>query len=122
MTVRDRAPRHVLALRFPYDGDHSSTICLMERRRARLQDGELRLHEGGNAYLMLPKADFTKEQISPTRDSRLVWMQSVVRCTHYVTGAGEGAYLNKEETPEIKFIEREAIDRSDEAYADTAPI
>ena len=97
----------------PYEG---------EVVRARLQDGELRLHEGGNAYLMLPKADFTKEQISPTRDSRLVWMQSVVRCTHYVTGAGEGAYLNKEETPEIKFIEREAIDRSDEAYADTAPI
>jgi hypothetical protein len=93
----------------PYEG---------EVVRARLLDGALKLHEGGDAYTILPTSPFTKEQITPTRDSRLVWMQSVVHCTHYVTGAGEGAYLNKEETPEINFVERETIDRSDEAYTD----
>lgn len=86
--------------------------------RARLIDGTLKLHEGGDAYVTLPSTPFTKERISPTRDSRLVWMQSVIHCTHYVTGAGEGAYLNKTEAPEINFIEREFIDRSDEAYTD----
>ena len=86
--------------------------------RARLEHGELRLHEGGNSYLTLPNAPFTKEQISPTRDSRLRWMQSVVRCTHYIAGAGEQAYLRREDAPEITFVQRNSIDRSDEAYAE----
>jgi hypothetical protein len=86
--------------------------------RARVTDGQLKLHAGGDVYLTLPAAEFTKEQISPARDTRLVWMQSVVRCTHYVAGAGEQDYLNKEETPEITFVKRETIDRSDEAYTD----
>ena len=89
--------------------------------RARCQDGRggaLTLHEGGDKYLTLPAADFDRAQISPTRDTRLRWMQSVVQCTHYITGAGEAAYLHQEETPEIEFINRDAIDRSDEAYTD----
>ncbi len=86
--------------------------------RARMDKGELRLHEGGNSYLTLPNTSFTKEQISPTRDSRLRWMQSVLRCTHYVAGAGEQAYLRREDAPEINFIVRDAIDRSDEAYTE----
>lgn len=86
--------------------------------RARFENGELKLHEGGNSYLSLPSVDFTKEQISPTRDSRLRWMQSVLHCTHYIAGAGEQAYLRQEEAPEIKFIQRDAIDRSDEAYTE----
>jgi hypothetical protein len=86
--------------------------------RARVIDGEFKLHEGGDAYITLPKTPFTKEQVSPTRDSRLVWMQSVVKCTHYVTGAGEGVYLRKEASPEITFVEREKIDRSDEAFTE----
>ena len=65
--------------------------------------------------------DFSKTQISPTRDTRLRWMQSVVRCTHYVTGAGEAAYLNTAETPEITFVTRDPIERSDEAYTDMPP-
>lgn len=89
--------------------------------RARLLEGTLKLHEGGDSFLTLPLSPFGKEQISPTRDSRLVWMQSVVHCTHYVTGAGEGAYLRKEEAPEITFVEREPIERSDEAYTELAP-
>ena len=87
--------------------------------RARCQhgrDGPLLLHAGGDKYLTVPPTDFEPEQISPSRDTRLRWMQSIVQCTHYITGAGEGAYLNKEETPEIQFINRQVIDRSDEAY------
>jgi hypothetical protein len=86
--------------------------------RARCQGGVLTLHEGGDKYFTLPTSGFSSEQISPARDTRLRWMQSVVQCTHYVMGAGEAAYLHKEETPGITFVPRDAIDRSDEAYTD----
>jgi hypothetical protein len=76
---------------------------------------ELQLHEGGDSYVTLPTAAFGREQVSPARDSRLRWMQSVVHCTHYVAGAGERAYLRPEETPEITFVNRETIERADEA-------
>ena len=78
----------------------------------------LTLHEGGNRYINLPTTNFTKEQISPTRDTRLRWMQSVVRCTHYIAGAGEQAYLRREDAPETTFISRDAIDHSDEAWTE----
>jgi hypothetical protein len=42
-------------------------------------------------------------------------MQSVIRCTHYVAGAGEQAYLRREDAPEITFVPRDAIDRPEEA-------
>jgi len=87
--------------------------------RARLLDGALKLHEGGDSYLTLPLTPYTPEQISPTRDSRLRWMQSVLHCTHYIAGAGEQAYLNQADAPEITFVNRDPIDRSDEAYAET---
>lgn len=86
--------------------------------RARFVDNALKLHEGGNAYVDVPLVDFKKEQLSPTRDSRLLWMQSVINCTHYVAGAGERAYLKTEEAPEIEFVTRDDIDRSEEAYID----
>ena len=76
------------------------------------------LHEGGDSFVMLPATDFTKEQISPTRDTRLRWMQSVLHCTHYIAGAGEQAYLHREDAPEINFLTRDTIDRSDEAYTE----
>ena len=79
---------------------------------------ELQLHEGGDSYVTLPMTAFVKEQISPARDTRLRWMQSVVHCTHYVAGAGERAYLRQEEAPEITFVNRETIERSDEAYTE----
>jgi hypothetical protein len=93
----------------PYEG---------EVVRARYGEGKFLLHEGGDVYVTVPAAAFGKEQVSPTRDSRLAWMQSVIRCTHYVSGAGEQAYLKKEEAPEITFVTRDAIERSDEAYTD----
>lgn len=84
--------------------------------RARHGEGKLTLHEGGNSYITLPEIPFTKEQISPTRDSRLRWMQSVLHCTHYIAGAGEKAYLRQEEAPEITFVNRDSIDEPNEAY------
>ncbi len=86
--------------------------------RARCHNGELTLHEGGNSFVTLPLSQFGKEQISPTRDSRLRWMQSVVHCTHYVAGLGERDYLRPEEAPEITFITRDEIERSDEAWTE----
>jgi hypothetical protein len=92
----------------PYEG---------ETVRARFTEGALTLHEGGDSFVTLPATNaFSKEQISPTRDTRLRWMQSVLHCTHYVAGAGEKAYLRPEETPEITFVNRDAIERADEAY------
>jgi len=86
--------------------------------RARSAGGTLKLHEGGDSFVSLRAVIFNKDQVSPARDSRLRWMQSVVRCTHYVAGAGEKAYLRPEETPEITFVNREAIERSDEAWTE----
>jgi hypothetical protein len=91
----------------PYEG---------EVVRARCIGGALKLHEGGESYVTLAPCDYTKEQITPARDTRLRWMQSAIGCTHYIAGAGEQAYLRKEEAPEITFVNRDAIDRSDEAY------
>jgi hypothetical protein len=88
--------------------------------RARITNGVFQLHEGGDAFITLPAAAITKERISPARDTRLRWMQSVVHCTHYVCGAGEQDYLRVEETPEITFIKRDTIERSDEAYTELA--
>ncbi|HVY71425.1 MAG TPA: hypothetical protein VHH73_15940 [Verrucomicrobiae bacterium] len=86
--------------------------------RARLLPDRLQLHEGGSSFIDLPLVPFTKAQITPARDTRLRWMQSVLQCTHYIAGAGEQAYLKQEEAPEITFVPREPIDRSDEAYVE----
>ena len=93
----------------PYEG---------EIVRARFLEGRLKLHEGGDSFVTLPEAVFTKEQTSPTRDTRLRWMQSVLHCTHYIAGAGEQAYLRKDDAPEITFLTRDSIDDSDEAYTE----
>ena len=92
-----------------------------ETVRARFADGALQLHEGGDSFITLPPVPFEKSQISPSRDSRLRWMQSVIHCTHYIAGAGEQAYLRREDAPEITFVNRDLIDRSDEASCETQP-
>src|SRR5207248_9866371 len=88
--------------------------------RARVRNGTPSLQEGGDSYVVVPSpaSGFRKEQISPTRDTRLRWMQSVIRCTHYVTGAGEQAYLRTEEAPGVTYVKREPIERSDEALTE----
>lgn len=76
----------------------------------------LRLHKGGSSYIDLPKQDWQPSQVSPSRDTRLKWMQSVIQCTHYVAGAGEMKYLNTEEALEIDFIRRDEIAHASDAY------
>jgi hypothetical protein len=89
-----------------------------ETVRARARDGAYFLYKGGNNYFEVPADKIEKSQITPTRDTRLQWMQSVVHCTHYVAGKGEIQYLNTVDTPEIEFVKRDFIDRSGEAYTE----
>ena len=84
--------------------------------RARWKDGKLTLYKGGDVSIELPPVEFGKEQISPARDTRFLWMQSVIGCTHYVCGLGEQAYMRMDEAPEVTFVVRDTIDRSNEAY------
>src|SRR5436309_3034741 len=93
----------------PYEG---------EIVRARYRDGKLLLHKGGDRFLEVPGGEFGPEQISPTRDTRFVWMQSVIRCTHYVAGASEHDYLNKADAPEVKFVRRDEISDSVKSYTE----
>src|SRR5262249_39613445 len=86
--------------------------------RARYRDGKLLLHKGGDRFLEIPGGGFGPEQISPTRDTRFVWMQSVIRCTHYVAGASEQHYINESHAPEVKFVKREDISDSDKAFTE----
>jgi hypothetical protein len=87
-----------------------------ETVRARHREGKLLLHKGADRYMELPFQEFGAKQISPTRDTRLRWMQSVIRCTHYVAGAGERQYLNEADAPGVTFIQREEISDSNHAY------
>lgn len=92
----------------PYEG---------EVVRARRQGAKYILHRGGDLFLEIPGPERPeKERISPTRDTRLRWMQSVVRCTHYVCGAGEGQYLKRDEAPEIAYVDRDVVDRPHESW------
>jgi len=85
--------------------------------RARYFPGHgLRLHQGGEAYLDLPETIWCSAQVSPARDTRLRWMQSVIQCTHYIAGAGEMDYLDQSEAPEVTFIRRDDISESNMAY------
>jgi hypothetical protein len=84
--------------------------------RARWRDGKLLLHKGADRYIELPAQKFGAEQVSPTRDTRLRWMQSVIGATHYVAGAGEREYLNEADAPGVIFVPREEISDSNHAY------
>jgi hypothetical protein len=88
--------------------------------RARCRDGKLLLHKGGDRFLEIPGGVFGPEQISPTRDTRFRWMQSVIRCTHYVAGASEQHYIKKADAPDVKFIQRDEISDFDRAYTELA--
>ena len=75
------------------------------------------LHEGGDQFIRFPiKQPIQKSQISAGRDQRFAWMQSVIKCTHYIYGDGEKEYLNTKPFSDIKFIDREKIDQSDYAW------
>jgi hypothetical protein len=91
----------------PYEG---------EVVRARARDGKFWLHKGGDKFIEVPAQDFGPGQMSPTRDTRFRWMQSVLRCTHYVSGASEQDYIDKGDGPGVTFVERETISDSGVAY------
>lgn len=84
--------------------------------RARSRDGKLLLHKGGDRFIELPMEEHDSTQISPTRETRLRWMQSVVGCTHYVAGAGERQYLNEADAPDVTFVPRVEIADPEKAY------
>ena len=86
--------------------------------RARYRDGKLLLHKGGDRFLEVSSGEFGPREISPTRDTRFRWMQSVIQCTHYVAGASEHYYINKTDAPEVRFIERDEISDSGKAYTE----
>ncbi len=92
----------------PYEGE------IVRARRS--DDGQLRLHKGGDAWITLPDQSWDSRQISPARDTRLRWMQSVIGCTHYIAGAGEIGYLNTSDAPDVDFIKRDDIGDSGNAY------
>jgi len=87
--------------------------------RARHRDGKLLLHKGAGRFIELPFQEYSPAQISPARDTRLRWMQSVIGCTHYVAGASERQYLNERETPHVIFVQREEISDWNHAYTGT---
>lgn len=89
-----------------------------ETVRARFHGGKLLLHKGADRFIELPAQDFDATQISPTRDTRLRWMQSVIQCTHYVAGTGEREYLNEADAPGVTFVPRRDISESDKAYTE----
>lgn len=92
----------------PYEG---------EVVRALMYQDNLRLHTGGGEYLQIQApASIDKWQKNAGRDYRFGWMQSVVNCTHYILGAGENAYLKKEDFPDVNFVPREFIEKQDLAY------
>jgi hypothetical protein len=85
--------------------------------RAQLLDGKFQLHEGGGKYTIIESPTvITKEQKTPGRDHRFGWMNSVINCTHYITGNSEFDYLKKEDFPNVEFIKREQIEESDYAW------
>lgn len=89
-----------------------------ETVRARRMEDRFCLHKGGDKYIEVPVERVEKWQISPARDTRMAWMQSVIRCTHYVAGESEMKYLRQKDTPEVKFVQRERIERASEAYTE----
>ena len=91
----------------PYEG---------EIVRARARDGKFWLHKGGNRFIEVPAKPYGPEQVSPARDTRFRWMQSVIRCTHYVSGASEQDYIEKGDGPGVTFVARENIADSGDAY------
>jgi len=87
-----------------------------ETVRAQMINNKLQLHEGGGKYITLPNAPVEKWQKSPARDQRFIWMQSVIHCTHYITGNAEFDYLKKQDFPEVQFVKRDQIEEAELAW------
>lgn len=91
--------------------------------RAQMIEGKLQLHQGGGQYLALPEQPFNprlsggrdltiqqqRQRITPQAQERLPWMQSALHCTHYIMGDSETVYMDRTDTPDITFLQRDAI-------------
>jgi len=100
------------------DGFYFDTEYEGRTVRAEICEGTLRLHHGGQHYTKIREVESgdllkTPECISPGRDRRFHWMNSVIGCTHYVAGNEEMKYLSG--IKGIKIIRREQI--SDPGFA-----
>jgi hypothetical protein len=85
--------------------------------RAQMVDGGLRLHEGGGKYTQVPApTKIEKLQTSAGAAERFKWMQSVIKCTHYVYGEGEKDYLKFNDFPDVRFIKRDDIEQPNYAW------
>src|SRR5205814_9977149 len=71
--------------------------------RARYRDGKLLLHKGRDRFLEIPGEDFGPKQISPARDTRVVWMHSVMRCTQHGSGASRQHSINKADAAQVQL-------------------
>ena len=113
----ERSSDRVFRKRTVLVDDYFVDVCWEgEIVRARYRDGKLLLHRGGGKWIELPSQDFDATQISPSRDSRFRWMQSVIHCTHYVAGAGERGYLNEADASDVQFVSRLDITEPEKAY------
>ncbi|MBL8030184.1 MAG: hypothetical protein JNN11_02975 [Candidatus Doudnabacteria bacterium] len=74
------------------------------------------LHHGGGKNTEFEiSEEIPKNQITPGRDERFGWMNSVIKSTHYICGNSEFEYLKKEKFPEVKFLKRDQVE--DESLA-----
>lgn len=87
-----------------------------EKVRAKYQLGKLFLHRGGGLYHYIKPDKITKEQVSPDKEKRFSWMQSVIHCTHYIIGESEMTYLDTKKYPEVTFIPREPVENPEMAW------
>ena len=94
----------------PYEG---------EIVRARVVgDGASELHEGGEQYVTLPPADFSREQVSPTRDTRLRGCSRWSTAPTTLRAPANRPTCAQADAPEISYVARDAIERADEAYTE----
>jgi hypothetical protein len=90
---------------------------------ARKNDQEYFLDHGGDTKEFIPTElipdILSKEQLSPTRDNRFPWMQSVIHCTHYIYGKGEKEYVDFSPWKDIAFVPRKEIHDPDFAVTES---
>ncbi len=75
------------------------------------------LHHGGGKNTEFEiKENLQKNQITPGRDQRFGWMNSVIKSTHYICGNSEYEYLQKDSFPEVNFLKRDHVNNQEQAY------
>jgi hypothetical protein len=73
-------------------------------------------HGGGKTTEFEISGEIKKSQITPGRDHRFQWMNSVIHATHYITGNSEYDYLKRDNFQEVEFIKRDQIEDQELAW------